>query len=70
MLKQILNILSGIISGYFVVLSVYTGVMCILSVAPYIKRGGYEKEGVLAVYGGYICIIGSICLYFILKIFT
>ena len=63
MSQKIIMIGSGIVSIYFIILSVYVGLVCIFLEAPYIKKGGFRKEESVAKYGGIICIVGSIGLY-------
>lgn len=70
MIGDILRIASGIVSIYFVLLTVICGAVCIFSVGPYIKSGGFKKEAAIAKYGGIVYIIGSIGLYITLKIFA
>lgn len=69
MINEIIDIISGITSIYFVALSVFSGVICIIYTGPYVRMGGYVKEANLAKYGGIIYIIGSIALFIIVKVF-
>ncbi|MDK2801043.1 MAG: hypothetical protein PWQ70_2662 [Clostridiales bacterium] len=70
MFAEMVKITSGIVSVYFMVLTVYAGVACVLFVSPYIKSGGFEKEAAIAKYGGFAYIIGGIGLYFAIQLFT
>lgn len=70
MVQEVLRITSGIVSVYFVILTVICGIICIFSVGPYIKSGGFKKEAAIAKYGGIAYIVGSIGLYLGLKLFA
>ncbi|MBZ4645427.1 MAG: hypothetical protein PWR27_2004 [Petroclostridium sp.] len=68
MIQVALKITSGIVSIYFLLLTVYAGAACILFVSPYIKSGGFKKEAAVAKYGGWAYIFGGIGLYIIVRL--
>jgi len=68
MIRDLFLILSGIVSVYFVALCIYSGLICILFVGPYIRGGGYKTEAKLSVWGGYVYIVGSVGLYILIRL--
>ncbi|NLY42760.1 MAG: hypothetical protein GX066_02080 [Clostridiaceae bacterium] len=69
MLNYAFDIIEGIISLYFVVLSIYCGAVSTLVIAPYIESGGFYKEAAVARIGGIVYAIGSVALYMLIRIF-
>ena len=69
MIADILNIVGGIVSVYFVILTIYCGIICTLVIAPYIKSGGFYKEAAIARIGGVVYMVGGIGIYTLIKIF-
>ncbi len=69
MYQEAVRIISGIVSVYFLLLTLYAGAMCVFFVAPYIQSGGYHKEAAVSKYAGWVYIVGGTVLFAVVKLF-
>jgi|LSQX01.1.fsa_nt_gb hypothetical protein len=69
MIGEIIKIVKGIVSIYFLGLVIISALISIVYTGPYVKKGGYEKEAKLSKYAGISYIISGMALFIIVKLF-